>query len=47
MVTRDVMSDMYPLLERWRSGPMRAQPAREEEVWMTMPVYRARPRDED
>ena len=47
MATRDVMSDMYPLLERWRGGPMRAQPAREEEVWMTMPVYRARPRDED
>jgi cell volume regulation protein A len=47
MVTSDAMSDMYPLLERWRSGPMRAQPAREEEVWMTMPVYRARPRDKD
>ena len=47
MVTRDEMSNMYPLLDRWRSGPMRAQAAREEEVWMTMPVYRARPRDED
>ena len=47
MVTSDAMSDMYPLLERWRSGPMRAQPAREEEVWMTMPVYRARPPDDD
>jgi potassium/hydrogen antiporter len=47
MVAREEMADMYPLLERWRSGPMRPQPAREEEVWMTMPVYRARPRDED
>jgi len=47
MVAREEMSNMYPLLDRWRSGPIRAQPAREEEVWMTMPVYRARPRDED
>jgi cell volume regulation protein A len=47
MVTRTVAGQMYPLLERWRKGPMRAEPAREEEVWMTMPVYRARPREEE
>jgi cell volume regulation protein A len=47
MVTRAAATEMYPLLERWRKGPMRAEPAREEEVWMTMPVYRARPPDED
>jgi cell volume regulation protein A len=42
MVTRAVASEMYPLLERWRKGPMRTEPAREDEVWMTMPVLRAR-----
>jgi potassium/hydrogen antiporter len=47
MVTRAVSSEMYPLLERWRKGPMRSAPAREEEVWMTMPVLRARRRDDD
>jgi cell volume regulation protein A len=47
MVAREEMSNMYPLLDRWRSGPIRAQPAREEEVWMTMPVYRARKPDEE
>jgi cell volume regulation protein A len=47
MVTRAVVSEMYPLLERWRKGPMRAERAQDEEVWMTMPVYRARPRDDD
>jgi cell volume regulation protein A len=47
MVTRAAAGEMYPLLERWRKGPMRADRAREEEVWMTMPVYRARPPDDD
>jgi potassium/hydrogen antiporter len=47
LVTHDVASDMYPLQERWRSGPMRAEPAHEDEVWMTMPVMRARRRDDD
>ena len=46
MVTQSVTREMYPLLERWRKGPMRAEPAREEEVWMTMPVTRARRRDD-
>jgi potassium/hydrogen antiporter len=46
MVTSNVTKEMYPLLERWRNGPMRAAPAREEEVWMTMPVLRARPPDD-
>jgi cell volume regulation protein A len=47
LITQTVASEMYPLMERWRNGPMRAEPAREDEVWMTMPVYRARPPDED
>jgi potassium/hydrogen antiporter len=46
MVTQASANQLYPLLERWRKGPMRAEIAREEEVWMTMPVYRARPPDE-
>jgi cell volume regulation protein A len=47
MVTQTSSSELYPLMERWRKGPMRAEIAREEEVWMTMPVYRARPPDDD
>lgn len=47
MVTQASSNQLYPLLDRWRKGPMRAEIAREEEVWMTMPVYRARPRDDD
>jgi potassium/hydrogen antiporter len=47
MVEQSVASEMFPLLERWRKGPMRAERGHEEEVWMTMPVYRARaPEDE-
>jgi cell volume regulation protein A len=42
MVTRSASGEMYPLLERWRSGPMQTHAAREDEVWMTMPVLRAR-----
>ena len=33
-----------PLAEGTRCGP---RSPRDEEVWMTMPVYRARPRDDD
>jgi cell volume regulation protein A len=47
MVTQASSTELYPLLERWRKGPMRSQIAREDEVWMTMPVYRARPPDKD
>jgi potassium/hydrogen antiporter len=46
MVTQASAKDLYPLLERWRKGPMRTEPAREEEVWMTMPVTRARRHDD-
>jgi potassium/hydrogen antiporter len=47
MVIQASSKDLYPLMDRWRKGPMRAEIARDEEVWMTMPVYRARPRDDD
>jgi cell volume regulation protein A len=47
MVIQAASKDLYPLMDRWRKGPMRADIARDEEVWMTMPVYRARPRDHD
>jgi cell volume regulation protein A len=45
LVRDEAAREVYPLLERWRRGPMRREIARDEEVWMTMPVYRARPRD--
>jgi hypothetical protein len=47
MVIQASSKDLYPLMDRWRKGPMRAEIARDEEVWMTMPVYRARPRDDE
>jgi cell volume regulation protein A len=45
LVRSEVASELYPLLERWRTGPIRPEIAAQDEVWMTMPVYRARPRD--
>jgi cell volume regulation protein A len=45
LVRDEASREVYPLMERWRRGPMRREIARDEEVWMTMPVYRARPRD--
>jgi len=39
------VSAIYSLLDRWRQGPIRREIAGDEEVWMTMPVHRARPRD--
>ena len=47
LVMQTASSELYPLMERWRKGPMRPEIAREEEVWMTMPVFRARRRDEE
>ncbi len=45
LVRSEVANELYPLLERWRTGPIRPEIAAQDEVWMTMPVYRARPRD--
>jgi len=45
LVRQEAMPKIYPLLERWRQGPIRPEIARDEEVWMTMPVYRASKRD--
>ncbi len=45
LVRQEAVAQIYPLLDRWRKGPIRPEIAGDEEVWMTMPVYRARPRD--
>ncbi len=45
LIRSEAVKQIYPLLERWRQGPIRREIAGDEEVWMTMPVYRARPRD--
>jgi len=47
LVRDEVAREMEPLFEHWRKGPIRREIASEGEVWMTMPVYRARPRDEE
>jgi cell volume regulation protein A len=45
LVREEAVRQIYPLLDRWRKGPIRREIAGDEEVWMTMPVYRARRRD--
>ena len=45
LIREEAVTQIYPLLDRWRNGPIRPEIAGDEEVWMTMPVYRARPRD--
>ena len=45
LIRSEAVQQIYPLLDRWRTGPIRPEIAGDEEVWMTMPVYRARPRD--
>jgi cell volume regulation protein A len=45
LVRQEAVREIYPLMDRWRHGPIRREIAGDEEVWMTMPVYRARPRD--
>jgi potassium/hydrogen antiporter len=45
LIRQEAVREIYPLLDRWRQGPIRREIAGDEEVWMTMPVYRARPRD--
>ena len=42
MVTREA-ADVFPsLLERWRTGPIEPTPRAYDEVWVTVPVHRAR-----
>jgi potassium/hydrogen antiporter len=42
MVTREA-ADVFPsLIERWRTGPIEPTPRPYDEVWVTVPVYRAR-----
>ena len=47
LIRSEAVKQIYPLLERWRQGPIRREIAGDEEVWMTMPVYRARRPDDD
>jgi cell volume regulation protein A len=47
LIRSEAVAQIYPLLERWRQGPIRREIAGDEEVWMTMPVYRARRPDEN
>jgi potassium/hydrogen antiporter len=47
LIRSEAVKQIYPLLERWRQGPIRREIAGDEEVWMTMPVYRARPPDDE
>ena len=47
LVRQEALNEIYPLMKRWRSGPMRREIAKQDEVWMTMPVYRARPPEDD
>ena len=47
LIRSEAVKEIYPLLERWRQGPIRREIAGDEEVWMTMPVYRARRADDE
>ena len=42
LIRQEAVAQIYPLLDRWRTGPIRPEIAGDEEVWMTMPVYRRR-----
>ncbi len=46
LVRDEVAGELKPLFEHWRKGPIRREIAAEGEVWMTMPVYRARRKDD-
>ncbi len=46
LVRDEAVGRLTPLFEHWRKGPMRREIAAEDEVWVTVPVYRARPRDD-
>jgi hypothetical protein len=45
-VRQEAVKEVYALLKLWRTGPIRREIAGQDEVWMTMPVYRARSRGE-
>jgi cell volume regulation protein A len=43
ILVRHEAADQFPsLIDRWRSGPIAATPQPDDEVWVTVPVYRAR-----
>jgi cell volume regulation protein A len=42
LVTREAAGVFPSLIERWRSGPIESAPRPDDEVWVTVPVYRAR-----
>jgi cell volume regulation protein A len=42
LVRQEAVRDVYPLMQRWRTGPIRREIAGDEEVWMTVPVHRRR-----
>jgi cell volume regulation protein A len=42
LITREAADVLPSLIERWRSGPIDATPKPHDEVWVTVPVHRAR-----
>jgi potassium/hydrogen antiporter len=42
LVTREAAGLFPSLIERWRSGPIESAPRPDDEVWVTVPVSRAR-----
>jgi cell volume regulation protein A len=42
MVTREAAGAFPSLIERWRTGPIEAASRPDDEVWVTVPVHRAR-----
>jgi cell volume regulation protein A len=42
LVTREAAGLFPSLIERWRSGPIESTPQPDDEVWVTVPVHRAR-----
>ena len=45
LVRQEAVRDVYPLMQRWRTGPIRREIAGDDEVWMTVPVHRRREGD--
>jgi cell volume regulation protein A len=45
LVTREAAGVFPSLIERWRGGPIESAPRPDDEVWVTVPVYRARQSD--
>jgi cell volume regulation protein A len=42
LVTREAAGVFPSLIERWRDGPIDSAPRPDDEVWVTVPVHRAR-----